>query len=303
MDTLAEDLQAAGYWTLGVVSNELLYRPGGYDQGFDQWIEVGLPPPGETLNIFKASPIRTVRHVNKDALLALSNRPNDRFFLYLHYIDVHDWSLFRRSYKKAVQMFDKQLGNLLDQLEADGLLENTTVILTSDHGEMLIDSHLNMKTLRHYGNPSFEPVLQIPLIVSPAIKANTSALVRTQDLRGMIRRIAGIRTELEPDLEDGELFVSERLYQNYRKGRWKSLWQRNSDRRLLFDLVSDPGENVDLAARRSDILDVHAKRIDEISRAMASDNTGAQDLSEQDLDRLRALGYIDSVRDSQPAPK
>ena len=89
MGTLAEDLQEAGYWTLGVVSNELLFRPGGYDQGFDEWVEVGLAEPGEVLNIFQASPIRTVKHVNHDALEALAKRPRDHFFLYLYYIDVH----------------------------------------------------------------------------------------------------------------------------------------------------------------------------------------------------------------------
>ena len=89
MGRLAEDLQEAGYWTLGVVSNESLFRPGGYDQGFDEWVGVGLAKPGEVLNIFQASPIRTVKHVNDDALEALAKRPRDRFFLYLDYIDVH----------------------------------------------------------------------------------------------------------------------------------------------------------------------------------------------------------------------
>lgn len=297
LDTLAEDLRSAGFWTLGVVSNELLYRPSGYDQGFDEWVEVGLAAPGETLDIFAASPIRTARHVNDDVLLALTKRPSDRFFLYIHYLDVHDWSLFQRSYKKAVERFDRRLGELLDALEAKGLLENATVILTSDHGEMLVDEHLNLKTLRHLGNPSFEPVLKVPLIVTPSIGADTTALIRTQDLRGMIRKIAGIGPDLTSDLEPTELFISEQHYQNYRKGRWKSIWKRSGGKPMLFDLVADPRERVNLSRRRNDILLQHRSRIDELSRAMASDASLAQDLSQQDLDRLRALGYVDSLRD------
>ena len=41
MEMLAEALRSAGYWTMGVTSNKLLYRPYGYDQGFDDWVEVG----------------------------------------------------------------------------------------------------------------------------------------------------------------------------------------------------------------------------------------------------------------------
>ncbi|MCH7870041.1 MAG: sulfatase [Myxococcales bacterium] len=297
LETLAEDMRRAGYWTLGVVSNELLYQPSGYDQGFDTWVEVGLPAPGETLNVFKASPIRTARHVNRDVLLALSQRPSDRFFLYIHYIDVHDWSLFQRSYEKSVQRFDERLGELLDELATMGLLENATIILTSDHGEMLVEKHLGLKTLRHFGNPSFEPVLKVPLIVTPPIKADANALVRSQDVRGMILKIAGIETELAPDLDFDELIISEKFYQNYRKGRWKSLWERSGDRQMLFDLVADPNEEVDLSQRRGDILLEHRKRIDELSRAMASAASLYQELSEQDRERLSVLGYIESVSD------
>ena len=40
LETLAEAFQQAGYWTAGVVGNRLLFRPAGYDQGFDEWVEV-----------------------------------------------------------------------------------------------------------------------------------------------------------------------------------------------------------------------------------------------------------------------
>ena len=42
--TLAEGLRAAGYWTIGIASNQFLYEPSGYSRGFDDWVEVGEHP-------------------------------------------------------------------------------------------------------------------------------------------------------------------------------------------------------------------------------------------------------------------
>ena len=296
LDTLAEDLKGAGYWTLGVVANELLYRPAGYDQGFDEWLEVGSTPPDLEKNMFTVARVRTASDVNRVVLQALAKRPSDRFFLYVHYIDVHDWSLFRRSYQESVELFDQLLGELLDRLEADGLLENATVILTSDHGEMLVDKHLEIKTVRHYGNPSFEPLMEIPLIVTPPTQTDPAAMIRSQDVRGMIGRIAGIGGGPARDLAPDELYVSEMDFQHYRKGRFKSLWARKGPSIMLFDLDADPGEYVNLADERADILAEHRSRIDELSRALASNPSQVLPLSDEDLERLRMLGYLDSTQ-------
>ncbi|WFB37717.1 sulfatase-like hydrolase/transferase [Kiritimatiellota bacterium B12222] len=45
----------------------------------------------------------------------------------------------RRSYKAMVRLVDDQVGRLLDELEAQNLMENTLIVFTSDHGEMLGD--------------------------------------------------------------------------------------------------------------------------------------------------------------------
>lgn len=245
----------------------------------------------------KAARRRTAGKFNRDVLKALAKRPSDRFFLYVHYIDVHDWSLFRRSYRESVEMFDQQLDELLDQLEADGLLENATVFLTSDHGEMLVDQHDGVKVVRHFGNPAYEPVLTVPLIVTPQTKADGGTLIRSQDLHGMIGQIAGLGGNPAPDLASDELFVSEMSYQNYRSGRWKSIWARSGTWRVLYDLVADPGEHIDLAGERADILAKHRERIDELSIALSSDGSQAESLGDENLARLRALGYIDSTKD------
>jgi len=291
--TLAEDLRDQGYWTAGIVSNKLLFRPYGYDQGFDEWVEVGRVQPGRHLTARESARIRTARHVNKLALKTLENRPSDRFFFYVHYIDVHDWILFDISYEESVRRFDKALGVLIDALEAEGLLEGSAIVLTSDHGEMLKNSHLDFEISRHYGNPSFEPLLQVPLIVSPGLDREPDDYIRGQDVRGLVREIAGLKGEPAPALGENELLVTERYWQTFRKDNWKSMWKRTQERVMLFDLDADPTESNDLSSQRPEILEAHRERVDKIVASIAITDPNVQSLSEEDEDRLRALGYLE----------
>jgi arylsulfatase A-like enzyme len=42
--TLAESIRDAGYWTIGIASNQFLYEPSGFSRGFEDWVEVGKKP-------------------------------------------------------------------------------------------------------------------------------------------------------------------------------------------------------------------------------------------------------------------
>ena len=293
VETLAEDLRAAGYWTAAIVSNKLLFSPYGYDQGFDEWVEVGRVPDGQHLTARQSARLRTAKDVNAKVFRTLANRPSDKFFLYIHYIDVHDWILFDISYPESVRRFDKRFGELIDTLESEGLLEDSAIVFTSDHGEMLVDRHLDFEISRHYGNPSFEPLLRIPLIVSPAQQRNSDEFIRGQDVRGLVRGLAGLEGHPDPDLLPGELLVTERYYQTYRKDHWKSMWKRTEDRVMLFDLAADPDETNDLSKEKPAILKAHRKRVDELVAKISSTDRNEQRLSPEDLDRLRALGYLE----------
>lgn len=293
VQTLAEDLQDAGYWTAGIVSNKLLFRPYGYDQGFDTWVEVGRVPPDQRLDARQSARLRTALDVNKHAIETIKGRPTDRFFMYVHYIDVHDWILFDISYEESVRRFDEQLGVLLDALESEGLLEGAAIVFTSDHGEMLKANHLDFEISRHYGNPSFEPLLRVPLIVAPGLDRPNDAYIRGQDIRGLVREVAGLEGSPTPTLQENELLVTERFWQTFRKDNWKTMWHRNEERVMLFDISEDPAELRDLAKERPDILAAHRKRVDEIVPEFSTTDPAGQSLSPDDMDRLRALGYLE----------
>jgi choline-sulfatase len=66
----------------------------------------------------------------------------------------------RRAYCGSVSYIDDQVARLLKALDESGQAENTIVIFTSDHGEMLGERGLWLK------KTFFEPALRVPLIIA-----------------------------------------------------------------------------------------------------------------------------------------
>ena len=65
------------------------------------------------------------------------------------------------AYYAEIELIDTQVGRMLDALERTGQRDNTIVIFTSDHGEMLGDHGLRLKGCRFY-----EGAVHVPLIIS-----------------------------------------------------------------------------------------------------------------------------------------
>ena len=302
LDTLAESLQQAGYETIGIQSNWFIFRPYGYEQGFDTWIEVGeRERPKTQLTRQQLAQLRTGKLVNASVFEALAQRESNRFFLYVHYVDPHDYRIrpeLRKNYAEGVRYLDRVVGELLDGLREQALLENAVVIFTSDHGEYLgkVDDHPLPAMPGHFGNPSFDSLLKIPLIIAPPQARDATSLVRSQDLYGLIREIAGLPPRAPADIASDELFLAEQYYQTYRRGRWKSTWGRNGGPIALFDLQEDPGEKRDAADSHPEIMQQHRDRIAALTQSLAaslSESEMQADLTDDEEARLRALGYLE----------
>lgn len=70
--------------------------------------------------------------------------------------------LNRRHYDEYLAYVDAEFGRLMDNLEADGVLDNTYIILTSDHGESF------ERGIRgHVTQVLYEPLLRVPLLIRP----------------------------------------------------------------------------------------------------------------------------------------
>ncbi len=297
--TLAESMQAAGYWTVGIVTNALLFRPLGFEQGFDDWIEVGAQEArraGKKRDVFGKW---THSHRGFSSAVAetearLNSRLGDRFFLYVHFMDVHDYRHLKgKSYEAAVALADRGVGGIIRALEERKLMEGTAIVLISDHGERLGEKHFARGRPYHFGHPSFEEHVRIPMIVAPAIAEDPALPMRTDDVHRLILRLAGI-SELPPsDLAAGELFVSELTHQVYRRGRWKSFLERETRTHSLIDLEKDPMERVDVAADHAEIVKQHSHRMEELSKKLLAESPGPRELTEDDKRRLRELGYLE----------
>ena len=292
---LGEAMRDRGYRTIGVVSNPLLFRPAGYERGFDEWIEVAGDPllreHAETRETFLSG--RSGGPVNAAAFSALRARPDDRFFLYVHYMDAHDWHMRDVPYRRGVEELDRAVGDLLDFLEAEGLLDGAVVALTSDHGEALGEPHVIRGTPRHVGNPSFESVLRVPLVVAGTAPEPEGGPFRSQDLFTYLVRVAGGTPPGAGDLLPGELFVSERRYRTYRAGRFKSFVHRHDGAHTLVDLEADPGELRDASARHPEVARAHRKRIEELSAGLGAPRASTLGIERSALERLRVLGYLE----------
>lgn len=98
--------------------------------------------------------------------------------------------LIKAAYYACISQVDVQVGRILRALDAGGMREDTLVIFSSDHGELLGDHH-------HFGKRSFYAgATRVPLIVSwpktlPA-GIRRPQLVGHQDVYGALAEAAGI---------------------------------------------------------------------------------------------------------------
>jgi len=300
LDTLAEGLSGLGYWTVGVTANPLLFDPNGYSQGFDSWHEIGIVKDRDdpTQIERRAAAERTGVQIHDRLFDVLRARESDHFFLFVQYLDVHDWLPLKRSYNRGVQVFDDHLGQLRAFLEEEGLWEGTVVVLTSDHGEMLSDAHPVKPLPLHLGNPSYEGVLRVPLIVSPAAFGSADGMIRGDDLRAMILSMAAGTPTLPPDDGAREHFIGELKFQTYTRGGFKSIWPRNRSAPILLDLEADPAETTDVSKAHPEVLAEHRRRLDELTTELGlGEAPTPTSISLDAVDRLRALGYLDLVEE------
>lgn len=178
----------------------------------------------------------------------------------------------RRNYSAMVENIDRWVGVYLRELEKRGELENTLVVYSSDHGEMLGDHGLWGKMV------PYQPSVGVPLIVAgPGVKGNVAsdALVSTMDLAATFLDYGGVERpaamdsrSLRPLLEgktahhrdwalsglgswrlayNGRYKLIDGFVPAARRNRFllKTSYSPAADKAppLLFDLQRDPGED------------------------------------------------------------
>lgn len=225
----------------------------------------------------------------------------------------HRRQQFKSLYEGAVRYTDARVGDLLSFVNQTGAMENTVVVIVSDHGEEFMER-------RHWGHVEinlYDEILKVPLIIRIPGEAGGRAIdrqVSTIDIMPTLMELcncpapAGILgssmvpmwTSAGPDSDHLAPAISERHRPEshivaIRTEEFKMIWDsRKPQDEELFDLKTDPGERHDASAGRPDVvkalrahLEDHLRRID-----------GVLDLPQVETDdavatRLRDLGYIE----------
>lgn len=166
----------------------------------------------------------------------------------------------RRAYYACITQVDYQLGRLFGALREHGLFENTWILFTSDHGEMLGDHYMSQKNL------FFEGSAHVPFILVPpagrAIPHNNQVdgVITLADVFPTILAMAGLTPpedgsgeNLLPFLsgkgQKEKRFYGDSLHTNFcvMEDRKKLIYTRIGSSMLLFDLEKDPMERHNLA--------------------------------------------------------
>ncbi len=224
-----------------------------------------------------------------------------------------DWII--RTYDREIEKADGLVGEVIARLEADGVLDNTIVVVTADHGESLTEHDY----LFDHGDYLYDASLRIPLIVRypPAVEAGevVDCQVSTTDVLPTLLNLLGMEPmdELGRSLADalgGGRCTSAAVVSSTVAGRFvevppvdhsirstSSKYIAHEDRETFpkdefFDLEADVGETENLIEARAE--DAAAAR-DLLGRLLEGGQVEVEALggSESDLETLRALGYIE----------
>ena len=341
--TVAEVLRAGGWSTGAFVSAFPVTERFGLEQGYTTFDSDFMVQDSEAIigpgGMVNTGPNQRRGDKTTDLALGWLETAPRPFHLWMHYFDVHDEHVvppleylnrfgkfsmdlrtrLKKLYDVELEYMDEQIGRVLDQLEQTGEIDNTVVIVVSDHGEGLGDHDWWTHGLL------YQEQINVPLILAgPGVPtAVASSLVSTADIAPTIYELCGIDKDDRPPSDGYDLLLSaagkvdparsaysdsvnlltygsvgqiqekkdEMLFCAI-QGRWKFTHHLTRPfESELYDLIEDPKELNNLYETRPDIVE----RMRELAVGgghVPEEQLDHNNMSEADKERLRSLGYV-----------
>ncbi|MGH7658424.1 MAG: sulfatase [Gemmatimonadales bacterium] len=197
-----------------------------------------------------------------DPRLARNAKPGDQ-----DRVEKTQWA--ENAYDGALAYLDDRIGILLDELKSRGVLENTLVIITSDHGE-----EFGEHGLFDHGNSLYRQAVQVPLIlVGPGLvpRGNATPTVSLSDIPATVmdlvagnsnHRFPGtslsrfwagdttpslVRSEVRKVIRQPEWYpASKGDLSSVFVGRYRLIRNMGTGAEELYDVLADPRETTNI---------------------------------------------------------
>jgi len=158
-----------------------------------------------------------------------------------------DIARMKRHYYGKISTVDEKLGEILDALDDRGYLENSLLILCSDHGELLGDHGLAYKWLM------YDPIVHVPMIIR-----HTGSIGKPSEVEDLVSLIDVGPTILEAAGVEPPTYLEGRSLMPYLKGEAirprdyvfcednYQIMMRSADHKLVYYIGQEAGELYDL---------------------------------------------------------
>jgi arylsulfatase A-like enzyme/Flp pilus assembly protein TadD len=314
--TLAEILKNNGYTTGAVVGAFMMDPKFGLAQGFDTY-DARFERDRESAEFLSE---RRAEDVSRVAKAWLDANAQQRLFLFIHYFDPHfpyappkpfSTTFAEDTYAGEIAYVDRCIGEVMDHLKGLGLYDSALIIITSDHGESLMEHEEDT-----HGWFIYHSTTRIPLIVKLPGRRNGKTVpgkVALIDLAPTALELVGIPVPADMEGESLTAYFGRGKHRKEERyiysesllptrfacssvlgletREWKYI---QSSKPEMYDLLQDPREAVNLFGEKGEQAGFLRDRL----KALLEDRTRTRDdettlaLDRDSLSRLEGLGYI-----------
>ncbi|MBP1963346.1 arylsulfatase [Paenibacillus aceris] len=224
----------------------------------------------------------------------------------------------RAGYYGSINFIDHQIGRLLIYLQNNRLLDQTLIIFTSDHGDMLGDHNLWRKTYAYEGSAHIPLIVRLPKscgkpiaevaepvtlqdIMPTILEATGVSIPETVDGRSLLGLMRGESNEWREYVhgEHSTCYSEVQEMQYLTDGKMKYIWLPRAEEEQLFHLGSDPYECIDLARmpeHREELLKWRARMVKVLEQRNAGLTEGEQLVSLSGKPFLVSPKYEERIR-------